>query len=159
MEISVKHIEAGNSEYQGQFESLFREYLSGFSMAFDPAAIEQLFTLPYFHGFMSFIDDKPAGFAVCFESFSTYRMQRVMNIHDFMVANRCRGQGLGKAQLHAIEQYCRDNHYLKITLEVDDDNVAAKKLYRSCQYEDYRVVLKGQQHWQKYLNNRNKALI
>ncbi len=44
------------------------------------------------------------------------------------------------------------NDYLKITLEVGDDNVAAKKLYSSLDYEDYRVVLKGQQHWQKYLN-------
>ncbi|MBD8513848.1 GNAT family N-acetyltransferase [Photobacterium sp. WH77] len=156
MEILVKHLEPGNSEHKNLFESLFREYLSGFSVAFDPAVIEQLFALSYFHGFMSFIDDKPAGFAVCFESFSTYRLQRVMNIHDFMVANRCRGKGVGKAQLHAIEQYCRDNHYLKITLEVADDNIAAKKLYSSCQYEDYRVVLKGQQHWQKYLNNRKK---
>ena len=37
----------------------------------------------------------------------------------------------GKAQLNGIEQYCRDNDYLKITLEVGDDNVAAKKLYSS----------------------------
>ncbi|NMT18107.1 GNAT family N-acetyltransferase, partial [Vibrio parahaemolyticus] len=51
-----------------------------------------------------------------------------------------------------VEQYCRDNDYLKITLEVGDDNVVAKKLYSSLDYEDYRVVLKGQQHWQKYLN-------
>ncbi|MBE5187122.1 GNAT family N-acetyltransferase, partial [Vibrio parahaemolyticus] len=56
------------------------------------------------------------------------------------------------AQLNGVEQYCRDNDYLKITLEVGDDNVAAKKLYSSLDYEDYRVVLKGQQHWQKYLN-------
>ncbi|UIP29185.1 GNAT family N-acetyltransferase [Photobacterium sp. TLY01] len=115
MDILVKHIEPGNREHKNLFESLFREYLSSFSVAFEPAVIEQLFALPYFHGFMSFIDSKPAGFAVCFESFSTYRMQRVMNIHDFMVSNRCRGQVVGKTQLHAIEQYCRDNHYLKIT--------------------------------------------
>ncbi|MBE4408318.1 GNAT family N-acetyltransferase, partial [Vibrio parahaemolyticus] len=33
-----------------------------------------------------------------------------------------------------------------------DDNVAAKKLYSSLDYKDYRVVSKGQQHWQKYLS-------
>ena len=57
-----------------------------------------------------------------------------------------------KAQLNGIEQYCRDNDYFKITLEVGDDNFTAKKLYSSLDHEDYRVVLKGQQHWQKYLN-------
>ncbi|TOH22908.1 GNAT family N-acetyltransferase, partial [Vibrio parahaemolyticus] len=63
-----------------------------------------------------------------------------------------RGKGVGKVQLNSIEQYCRDNDYLKITLEVGDDNVAAKKLYSSLDYKDYRVVSKGQQHWQKYLS-------
>ncbi len=69
-----------------------------------------------------------------------------------MVSDNFRSKGVGKAQMNGIEQYCRDNDYLKITLEVGDDNVAAKKLYSSLDYEDYRVALKGQQHWQKYLN-------
>ncbi|TNY95142.1 GNAT family N-acetyltransferase [Vibrio parahaemolyticus] len=152
MEITIRLIETESIEDKGIFETLFREYLSGFSVELDLSVIAQLFALPYLHGFISFVDNKPAGFAVCFESFSTYRAQRVMNIHDFMVSDNFRGKGVGKAQLNGIEQYCRDNDYLKITLEVGDDNVAAKKLYSSLDYEDYRVVLTGQQHWQKYLN-------
>ncbi|WP_299692129.1 GNAT family N-acetyltransferase [uncultured Vibrio sp.] len=152
MEISIRRIETESIEDKGIFESLFREYLSGFSAELNPTVISQLFALPYFHGFISCVDNKPAGFAVCFESFSTYRAQRVMNIHDFMVSDNFRGKGLGKAQLNGVEQYCRDNGYLKITLEVGDDNLAAKKLYSSCDYQDYRVVLQDQQHWQKYLN-------
>ncbi|GAJ78864.1 LOW QUALITY PROTEIN: histone acetyltransferase HPA2 [Vibrio sp. JCM 18905] len=151
MEITIRRIETESIEDKGIFETLFIEYLSGFSVELDLSVIAQLFALPYFH-FISFVDNKPAGFAVCFESFSTYRAQGVMNIHDFMVLDNFRGKGVGKAQLNGIEQYCRDNDYLKITLEVGDDNVAAKKLYSSLDYEDYRVVLKGQQHWQKYLN-------
>ena len=152
MKITTSRIETESIGDKGIFETLFREYLSGFSVELDPSVIAQLFALPYFHGFISFVDNKPAGFAVCFESFSTYRAQRVMNIHDFMVSDSFRGKGVGKAQLNGIEQYCRDNDYLKITLEVSNDNVAAKNLYSSLDYEDYRVVLKGQQHWQKYLN-------
>ncbi|HHG3514802.1 TPA: N-acetyltransferase family protein [Vibrio parahaemolyticus] len=152
MEITIRRIETESIEDKGIFEALFREYLSEFSVELDLSVIAQLFSLPYFHGFISFVDDKPAGFVVCFESFSTYRAQRVMNIHDFMVLDNFRSKGVGNAQMNGIEQYCRDNDYLKITLEVGDDNVAAKKLYSSLDYEDYRVALKGQQHWQKYLN-------
>ncbi|MGQ8364285.1 N-acetyltransferase family protein [Glaciecola sp. 1036] len=152
MEITIRRIEIESIEDKSTFETLFKEYLSGLSVELDPSVIDQLFALPYFHGIISFVDNKPAGFAVCFESFSTYRAQRVMNIHDFMVSDSFRRKGVGKAQLRGIEQYCRDNNYVKITLEVGDDNVAAKKLYSSLDYEDYRVVLKGQQHWQKYLN-------
>ncbi|MCR9571788.1 GNAT family N-acetyltransferase [Vibrio alginolyticus] len=148
MEITIRRIETESIEDKSIFETLFKEY----SVELDLSVIAQLFTLPYFHGFISFVDNKPSGFAVCFESFSTYRAQRVMNIHDFMVSDSFRGKGVGKAQLNGIEQYCRDNDYLKITLEVGDDNVSAKKLYSSLDYKDYRVVLKGQQHWQKYLS-------
>lgn len=69
-----------------------------------------------------------------------------------MVSSKYRGIGVGKALLNGIEQYCRENEYLKITLEVDGDNVAARKLYSSCDFEDYQVVLKGLLHWQKYLS-------
>ncbi|TOF33653.1 GNAT family N-acetyltransferase [Vibrio parahaemolyticus] len=152
MEITIRRIETESIEDKSIFEAMFKEYLSGFSVELDLSVIAQLFALPFFHGFISFVDNKPAGLAVFFESFSAYRAQRVMNIHDFMVLDSFRGKGVGKAQLNGIEQYCRDNDYLKITLEVGDDNVAAKKLYSSLDYEDYRVVLKGQQHWQKYLS-------
>ncbi|NOI65272.1 GNAT family N-acetyltransferase [Vibrio sp. 99-8-1] len=152
MEILTRRIDTDSIEDKDIFESLFREYLSGFSIELDDTVISQLFELPYFYGFVSFAEKTPAGFAVCFESFSTYRAKKMMNIHDFMVSEKFRGKGVGIAQLNGIERYCRDNSYLKITLEVDDDNVAAKKLYSSCNYEDYRAVLKGQQHWQKYLD-------
>ncbi|USD64069.1 GNAT family N-acetyltransferase [Vibrio sp. SCSIO 43136] len=152
MEISIKRIDTGNAEEQQIFEGLFSDYVAGSTLEVDSNVVNQLFALPYFHGFVSSVDSKPAGFAVCFESFSTYRAQRVMNIHDFMVLDNFRGKGVGKAQLDGIERYCREHDYLKITLEVGEDNLAAKKLYSSCDYEDYRVVLKAQQHWQKYLN-------
>jgi len=151
MDISVKRIEIGNDEHQEMFKSLFNEYASELPAEIGTTVVNQLFALSYFHGFISFVDNKPAGFAVCFESFSTYRAKKIINIHDFMVSDSYRGKGLGKAQLNGIELYCRENNYVKITLEVDDDNVAAKNLYSSCGYEDFRVVLKDLHHWQKYL--------
>ncbi|MGF1748635.1 GNAT family N-acetyltransferase [Vibrio cionasavignyae] len=68
-----------------------------------------------------------------------------------MVSDNFRGQGIGKVLLHGIEQYCREYDVLKITLEVDDENTVAKRLYRSCDFADYQVEQKDLQHWQKYL--------
>ncbi|MCM0147052.1 GNAT family N-acetyltransferase [Photobacterium galatheae] len=151
MNTTVVYVENENMSHRSQFEVLFHEYASQLSAEIKNTIVSQLFTLPYFHGFMCFVDNKPAGFAVCFESFSSYRAKKVLNIHDFMVSEDSRGQGVGKVLLQGIEQYCCDNDYVKMTLEVDDANVAAKKLYSSCGYEDYQVALKGQLHWQKYL--------
>ncbi|MBV7298398.1 GNAT family N-acetyltransferase [Enterovibrio paralichthyis] len=151
MEISVTRIDKTNAEHERMFGVLFSEYMADEPVEFDLSVVRHLFTLPYFHGFMTFVDGQPAGCAVCFESYSTHSNKNVMNIHDFMVSGKFRGKGLGKAQLTGIEQYCRENNYVKITLEVAGDNEVAKKLYRSCEFEDFNVFLKDQLHWQKYL--------
>ncbi|MFM4826915.1 hypothetical protein ACEUDJ_19050 [Aeromonas bivalvium] len=81
MKITIRRTETESIEDKGIFETLFREYLFGFSVELDPPVIAQLFSLPYFHGFISFVNNKPDGFAVCFESFSTYRAQRVVTLN------------------------------------------------------------------------------
>ncbi|MDB1125953.1 GNAT family N-acetyltransferase [Vibrio algarum] len=137
-----------NRLHKQDLERLFVEY----SDQVAPDIVDKLSTLAYFTGFILYIDNQPAGFAVCFDSFSTYRSQPVLNIHDFMIAKDFQGKKLGKVLLNAIEKYGRKQDVVKITLEVDDNNDVAKKLYASCGFEDHEVVLKGLMHWQKYLN-------
>ncbi len=151
MNTEIKYIDVNNLEHRKALEALFREYSSDASAPIESTIVSQLFEFPYFHGFLCFSDTAPLGFAVCFESFSTYRARKVLNIHDFMISSNARGQGLGKLLLDAIENYCCENDYLKITLEVDEENSIAKRLYSSLGYEDFQVVLTGLNHWQKYL--------
>ncbi len=146
--ITTVSFDSGNSQHRQDLEGLFLEYSS--TVALD--IVDKLSSLIYFTGFILYVDKNPAGFAVCFESFSTYRSQPVLNIHDFMIAKAFRGTGLGKNLLAAIEEHARKNDMVKITLEVDDDNHVAKKLYARCGFEDHQVVLKSLLHWQKYLN-------
>ena len=151
LKTNTKYVQVENTEQRRQFEMLFNEYSEALSVGIEPQVVRRLFELPYFHGFICDLEGEAAAFAVCFESYSTYRAKKVLNIHDLMVSSNYRGKGVGKALLNGIEQYCRNNEFLKITLEVDESNIAAQKLYRSCDYEDYRVVLKNLLHWQKYL--------
>ncbi|MCK6264380.1 GNAT family N-acetyltransferase [Vibrio sp. ZSDE26] len=152
MNNTVICIDVDNQEHRKVFGSLFREYAPELSEQHIATTLEHVFTLPYFHGFISFSDDKPAGIVVCFESFSTHRAKKVMNIHDFMISSSHRGKGLGKLQLKGIEQYCREKDYVKITLEVESSNLAAKSLYSSCEFKDYKAAHKNQLHWQKSLS-------
>ncbi|SON48374.1 Acetyltransferase family protein [Vibrio tapetis subsp. tapetis] len=144
-------IDINNNLQRSQFNQLFNEYAKAVSANLDPLVTNKIFELPYFHGFLCYIEQQPVAFAVCFESFSTYRSKKVLNIHDFMVSLNHRGQGMGKILLAGIEQHCIEQDFLKITLEVDEDNIAAQKLYTSCRFEDHQVALKGLLHWQKYL--------
>lgn len=72
----------------------------------------------------------PAGIAVCFFGFSTFRAKPLLNIHDLAVVPEFRGQGVGRALLRAVEDEARRHGCCRITLEVHSDNDLARGLYR-----------------------------
>jgi ribosomal protein S18 acetylase RimI-like enzyme len=76
------------------------------------------------------------GMAICFLGFSTFHAKSLINIHDFMVLEDFRGQGIGKALLEEIETIARDMDCCKITLEVQENNTMARRLYRNGGFKD-----------------------
>lgn len=73
--------------------------------------------------------DGPIGVAVCFMGYSTFGAKPLVNIHDLSVHSDARGRGAGKALLEAVARHARTLGCGKVTLEVRDDNPAAR-LYR-----------------------------
>ncbi|MEA3642400.1 MAG: GNAT family N-acetyltransferase [Lamprobacter sp.] len=73
----------------------------------------------------------PVGVAVCFTGFSTFRARPLTNVHDLAVLPSWRGHGIGKQLLAAVEAIARERNHCKVTLEVREDNPAARGLYRS----------------------------
>ena len=85
---------------------------------------------------LAFVDDEPVGIAVCFFGLSTFRASPLLNIHDLAVLPRYRGKGVGRELLRAAEAHARRKDCCKLTLEVLDDNVPARALYRSFGFGD-----------------------
>jgi ribosomal protein S18 acetylase RimI-like enzyme len=81
-------------------------------------------------------DGDYVGMTVCFLGFSTFHAKALMNIHDFMVLKDFRGQGIGRALLEEIETIALDMGCCKMTLEVQENNTAARRLYRSVGFTD-----------------------
>lgn len=77
------------------------------------------------------LDGQPAGLAIAFRAFSTFRAAPVMNLHDLAVHPDFRGQGIGRELLKKIELHATRAGCCRMTLEVRQDNLAAVKLYRS----------------------------
>ena len=82
------------------------------------------------------VDKRYVGMAICFFSFSTFHAMPVINIHDFMVRPEFRGQGIGKGLLNEIERIALEKGCCKITLEVQENNVAARRLYGNFGFAD-----------------------
>jgi len=82
---------------------------------------------------LAFEGDRPVGVAVCFPGFSTFQARPLINIHDLAVLPGSRGRGVGRALLGAVEDEAHRRGCCKLTLEVRQDNPAAR-LYRALGY-------------------------
>jgi ribosomal protein S18 acetylase RimI-like enzyme len=137
MNIEVKKADLGDSgQVAGIIEiidSYAREPLAG-GQALTPEVRDQLSdeldSVPGLVIFLALLDGEPAGAAVCFLGYSTFKARPLLNIHDLAVLPKLRSRGLGRALLEAVEHYARDLGCCKLTLEVREENVGARRLYR-----------------------------
>lgn len=99
------------------------------------------------------LDGEPVGLANCFTSVSTFNALPLVNIHDAVVVQHCRGMGLGRALFAAVEAEALLLGAGKITLEVLSGNEQAKALYRALGYGAYELDPAAGQAlcWQKRL--------
>ena len=81
--------------------------------------------------FIAFQTDKPIGIATCFQGFSTFAAQPLINISDFFVLPDSRGQNIGQMILAAVENKARNIDCCKITLEVQENNRRAQDVYQA----------------------------
>ena len=81
--------------------------------------------------FLAYQADKAIGIAVCFLGFSTFVARPLINIHDLAVLPAHRGQGIGHRLLEAVERKARDLGCCKLTLEVQENNHRARRVYEA----------------------------
>lgn len=101
--------------------------------------IDELSKLPFAFSILSYVESEPAGLANCFTVFSTFKCKPVLNIHDFVVRDRFRGKGISQLLLKEVERVAREKEACKITLEVLDNNHAAKNAYAKFGFVGYEL--------------------
>jgi ribosomal protein S18 acetylase RimI-like enzyme len=94
---------------------------------------------PGFHGVLAFVDGQPAGLINCFEGFSTFAAQPLLNIHDVVVSKEYRGRGLFKKMYSKVEAIAQDIGACKLTLEVLEGNAVAQAAYRSVGFAGFEL--------------------
>lgn len=88
---------------------------------------------------LAFVEDQPAGLAICFEGFSTFACKPTLNIHDFVVSEKFRGQGLAKDLLDKVQEVAESRGCCKLTLEVLEGNERARKVYEHYGFVSYEL--------------------
>lgn len=92
---------------------------------------------------LAFNGEAAAGVCVAFIGYSTFQARPLLNIHDLAVLAAHRGRGIGRALLASAEAAARALDCCRLTLEVQEDNAPARRLYAACGFEDVRYGNSG----------------
>jgi GNAT superfamily N-acetyltransferase len=101
--------------------------------------IERLCSEAGYLGGIAWQGTQAVGLVNCFRGFSTFAAQPLLNIHDLVVRDGFRGQGVGAALLAWAEGAARDLGCCKLTLEVLGANVTAMDSYRRAGFRPYQL--------------------
>lgn len=71
----------------------------------------------------------PVGLINCFEGFSTFACQPLVNVHDVVVVPAWRGHRVAQQMLRAVEAIARQRGACKLTMEVLSGNHSALRAY------------------------------
>jgi pimeloyl-ACP methyl ester carboxylesterase/ribosomal protein S18 acetylase RimI-like enzyme len=113
------------------------------SEAVQARLIDGLRTTPTARVWLAFDGPKAVGVCVGFAGYSTFQARPLFNIHDLAVLPGRRGHGTGRALLAAAEALARAEDCCKLTLEVQDDNTPALRLYERFGFGDVRYGNSG----------------
>jgi ribosomal protein S18 acetylase RimI-like enzyme len=81
--------------------------------------------------FLAYAGDAEIGIATCFLGFSTFNARPLVNVHDLAVLPAHRGTGIGRRLLDAVDRKARALGCCKVTLELQENNTPARRLYIS----------------------------
>jgi GNAT superfamily N-acetyltransferase len=84
---------------------------------------------PYFWCLIAEQDGKPAGFALCFYSYSTWLGKPGVYLEDLFVLPEFRGLGIGKALLQRVAGVAVERDFPRLGWEVLDWNTPAIEFY------------------------------
>ncbi len=112
------------------------------------SALKQQIT---YKAFIVWDNNKPIALANCFDGFSSFAAKPLINIHDFVVLDGYRGQGIGQRLMIHVCDFAKDKGYCKVTLEVLKGNVPAKTVYEKSGFKPYCLADDVAEFWQKSL--------
>jgi GNAT superfamily N-acetyltransferase len=100
---------------------------------------DELAARPFAFSFIAWLGGEPVGLINCFEGFSTFKAQPLINIHDVMVESRQRGLGIAQALMAAVDAEARARGACKLTLEVLSGNTVALQSYERFGFAPYQL--------------------
>ncbi len=101
--------------------------------------VRELAARPQAYSVLALDAMQPIGLVNCIEGFSTFACKPLVNVHDVVVLNSYRGQGVAAQMLALAQRIAQERGAVKLTLEVLSGNLPAVKLYRRIGFDGYQL--------------------
>ena len=101
--------------------------------------IATLQQLPHAFSVLCYEGETPVGLANCIWGFSTFKCRPLVNIHDLVVAEGYRHQGIGQLIMAKVEELAAAKGACKLTLEVLENNAPAKRAYDKFGFQSFEL--------------------
>ncbi|MDP9898985.1 GNAT family N-acetyltransferase [Variovorax ginsengisoli] len=88
---------------------------------------------------LAFDGEQPVGLVNCIEGFSTFACRPLVNVHDVTVRASHRGQRITQRMLAMVEEEARRRGACKLTLEVLQGNLPARRAYEREGFAGYQL--------------------
>ena len=152
MSIAIRRVNYQDATDRAALSQLLNIYAQdpmggGAPIAAEPLArlCDDLAKRAFAFSFIAWQGNEPVGLANCFEGYSTFKAQPLINIHDLAVHPSARGRGVGQALMQAVEAEGNARGACKITLEVLSGNSVALKSYARFGFSGYQLDPKAGQ--------------
>ena len=89
---------------------------------------------PGAHVLLAWVDGEPAGVATCFEGFSTFACQPLLNIHDVAVHPAHRGHGIGRHLVARAREHARIAGCGYLSVSAATGNFGAHRFYEQMNF-------------------------
>lgn len=93
------------------------------------------------------VGGKAVGLANCFQGFSTFKCQSLINVHDVIVRSDYRGQGISLKMLEQVQHEAKERGCCKLTLEVLEGNVIAQSVYKRFGFDAFELLPRMGKAW------------
>lgn len=116
--------------------------------------IGELAARPFVFSVLAFDGETPVGLVNAIEGFSTFACRPLVNVHDVVVLASHRGRGIAAQLFAEVEAIARERGACKLTLEVLEENAAARALYGRLGFAGYQLdpAMGHAQFLQKWLD-------
>ena len=101
--------------------------------------VHELANRTYAFSVLAYVGDEAVGLINCFEAFSTFACEPLVNIHDLMVLDTHRGMSVSQKMLEKVEEIAKSRGCCKLTLEVLEGNDIARASYEKFGFTWYEL--------------------